>query len=303
MSIKSGEAEPESRVPAGGAPEGTAPAKAASPVDFWLGLFLLLYSGGYLSVGLRLADYVTRPAKIGAVAWSVFGAALFVAGGLVFTRGLAFRSTRVALTASAVLYAVRAVFGTFSAGNPFASLPSFLGKLEVGLGLAADLALGVTAAWLVVAVALPGTGEDRRFGRTGLAFLGAFAFQAAVIPLADLVLRLLSVPDLLRATLTSGPFYVVREVPTLVRGLAGIVGLVAVWRAARRWTAPGPAPWATGLWALADLALVGALWMSWMQPTAAVTPSTPAAIRTTLFVLLPALALFGLAATLRPKKV
>jgi len=209
------------------------------------------------------------------VAWSVFGAALFVAGGLVFTKGLTPRSTRVALTAAAVLYAVRALFGTFSAGNPFA-LPSFLSKFEVGPGLAADLAVGVTAVWLVVAVALPGTGEDRRFGRVGPAFLGAFACQAAIIPLVDLFLRLVSVPDLLRATLTSGPFYVVREVPTLVKGLA-IVGLVAVWQAARRRRAPGSASWATGLWALADLALVGALWMSWMQPTAAVTPSTPAA--------------------------
>jgi len=143
---------PSTRVPAGGAAEETAPAKPASPVDFWLGLFLLLYSGGYLSVALRLGDYVTTPAKIGAVAWSVFGAALFVAGGLLFTKGLTPRSTRVALTAAAVLYAVRALFGTFSAGNSFA-LPSFLSKFEVGPGLAADLAVGVTAVWLVVAVA------------------------------------------------------------------------------------------------------------------------------------------------------
>lgn len=219
----------------------------------------------------------------------------------MFTRGLTPRSTRVAVAVATVVYGFRALFGTFSAGNPFANLPSLLAKFDVGLGLVADLAVGATALWLVAAVARPGAGQDRRFGQAALAFLGAFAFQAAIIPLVDFLLRLVSVPGLLQATLTSGPVYVIREVPALVKGLAGVVGLVAVWQAARRWRTPGPAFWATGLWALADLALVVALWVSWMGPTAAVTPSVPAAIRTTLFVLLPALALLGLAAALRPK--
>lgn len=52
------------------------------------------------------------------MAWSAFGAALLVAGGLVFTRGLTPRSTRVAVAVATVVYGFRALFGTFSAGNP-----------------------------------------------------------------------------------------------------------------------------------------------------------------------------------------
>ncbi len=279
-----------------GGPAG--PKLSTTPLDFWAGLFLVLYAGGYLSVGLRVREYATAAGKIAAVGWAVFGVALFVAGGLAFIRGLGLRATRLAIAVAAALYALRVAYGSVAYGNPFAGAPTALAKTIVALGLLGDLAVLAGAIWLVVAVARPGGDPERRFGTGAALFLGAFAFQAGLIPLLEFIVRLAGLPGAFGAFVQAGWSYYMRELPALVRGAAAVVALVAAGRAIRRRPPALSLPLAVALWAVADVTLMIALWVSWTSPTAATAPAWPSALRSSLFILLPAAALLGLAGSL-----
>ncbi|MCL6580759.1 MAG: hypothetical protein K6U08_03970 [Firmicutes bacterium] len=281
--------------------ESLASAKAAeSPLDLWLGLFLVLYSGGFLSIVSRLGEYEST-ARVGAFAWMAIGLALLAAGGLVLLRGLVDPISQAALATTAVLYAFRGLYGTLSFGNPFGPAGTFTARLGVALGLAADLGLVLAAGWLLV-VTVRGYGEaelGRRFTEAGLVFLAAFLVQTAVGPLVGLLLYLVTDASVLRALVTpAGPAFLLRLLPTLVKGLAGAVGLGALWRSWKERLVSEPVVWTLGLWSAADLLLVTSLWASWVGPASPLTPPLGARLRTTVFIILPALALAGLARTL-----
>lgn len=270
-----------------------------TPVEFWLGLFLVLYSGGFLSLLLQLGAYGTPLTRIAAYVWILFGLALFVGGGLTFTKGLGQPSTRIALAAAALLYGARSLFGDFVVGNPFTAVAGVLPKVDVVLGLVADLALTAAAVWMLWTALRPSGDREGSFPRAALAVVGAVALQTGVLPFVGEFLRLAAVPGALSAVFASGTT-LARQVPGLLKAVAGVVGLVAVAKAYRRGQVPGTAPWAAGLWALADVALLVILWLSWAAPRA-IKPGLPIEIRTSLLIFLPALALLALAFALRPR--
>lgn len=271
-----------------------------SPLEFWLGLFLVLYSAGYLSITLRLGEFGSGIGRVGALAWVVIGLALFAAGGLAVMRGLSYVPTRVFIVASAALFAFRAVFGTFSLGNPFAGAISTVTQVTVGLGIVADLALALGAVWFLVIAARSGARDDAAFGRGAAVFLAAFALQTAVAPLIEFLIYLFSSPAGLSAFFGSnGLVYAVKVLPTLVRGAAGAIALVAAGQALRRRGLVPLVVAATGAWAVADLVLVASLWVTWLTGPSSSAPALFSQIRTTLFVALPALALLSVTGVLR----
>ena len=255
-----------------------------------------------MSLALRTGEYVTAVGKAGALLWALFGLAVLLAGGLVLTRGLLSPAARVALASAALVYGIRSVYGSLAGGNPFAGLVGFFVRLDTALGLAGDLAVLAGAVWLTRAAARAGSGPSRGFTSAGLVFLGALAFQAGIMPLLDYVLRLAPLPGALSSVLGAGKAYFLSQAPMVLKGLAGAVGLGAVLAAARRRRIPAAAAWAAGIWAFSDITLLAALWATWTGPQAGAT-SLAAEIRTSLFVLLPALCLLGLASVLRPEAV
>ncbi len=271
-----------------------------SPLEFWLGLFLVLYSAGYLSIALRLGEYGSGIGRVGALAWVAIGLALFAAGGLAVMRGLSYAPTRVFIVASAALFAFRAVFGTLSRGNPFAGAVSTVTQVTVGLGIVADLVLALGAVWFLVITARSGARDDAAFGRGAAVFLAAFALQTAIAPLIEFLIYLFSSPAGLSAFVGSnGLVYTVKVLPTLVRGAAGAIALVAAGQALRRRGLVPSVVAATGAWAVADLVLVASLWVTWLTGPSSSAPALVFQIRTTLFVALPALALLTVTGVLR----
>lgn len=271
-----------------------------SPLEFWLGLFLVLYSAGYLSIALRLGEFGSGIGRVGTLAWVAIGLALFAAGGLAVMRGLSYAPTRVLIVASAALFAFRAVFGTFSLGNPFAGAVSTVTQVTVGLGIVADLVLALGAVWFLVIAARSGARDDAAFGRGAAVFLAVFALQTAVAPLIEFLIYLFSSPAGLSAFVGSnGLVYTVKVLPTLVRGAAGAIALVAAGQALRRRGLVPLVVAATGAWAVADLVLGASLWVIWLTGPSSSAPALFSQIRTTLFVALPALALLGVTGVLR----
>ncbi|RJQ11679.1 MAG: hypothetical protein C4551_00665 [Bacillota bacterium] len=271
-------------------------AQTASPTDFWLGLYLILFSGGYLSLVLDLGQYGTSLALTGALLWVTIGAALFISGSLVFTRGLETPAAKTALAVTAALYGVRVLLGGFILTNPFAGGQPPLATLSAGLGAVADLGVAAAAAWMLLAVFRPRANLEKSFGLAGLAFLAAFVFQVGVAPFIQLLLFLVADPGSLAALGTSsGLAFTARLLPSVARGVAGLVALWALWLTARRWELLRPQAWALGLWGVADLLFIVALWVSWSGPVVAVSPPPMVQVRTSLFIGLLAIALFGLA--------
>ena len=203
------------------------------------------------------------------ILWTVLGLALFVAGTLVYLRGLRHRPARASLALAAPAYGLRVVFGTFAYGSPFSGVSSLLSGLVTGLGVAADLLLFAAGLWFAVKTLRPGPADSSPLlalsGPNSLAFL------------SRLLLR-------------------------LVKGAAGVIGLVALWTAYSRGILAKSAAWALGLWAAGDVVCLVSLWLSWSEPSLAVAPPLVARLRTSLLGALPALALLGLAIMLGSRK-
>jgi hypothetical protein len=270
-----------------------------------LGLFLVLSSGGYLASGLRLTSPVSFFGLTTSILWTVLGLALFVAGTLVYLRGLRHRPARASLALAALAYGLRVVFGTFAYGSPFSGVSSFLPGLVTGLGVAADLLLFAAGLWFAGKTLRPGPAEtaDRGFGQAATVFLAAFVVQLGVVPLINLALYLAADSSPLLAL--SGPnslTFLARLLLRLAKGAAGVIGLCALWTAYSRGILAKSAAWALGLWAAGDVVYLVSLWLSWSEPSLAVAPPLVAQLRTSLLVALPALALLGLAIMLGSRK-
>ena len=271
------------------------------PIELGLGLFLVLSSGGYLASGLRLTSPVSFFGLTTSILWTVLGLALFVAGTLVYLRGLRHRPARASLALAALAYGLRVVFGAFAYGSPFSGVSSLLPGLVTGLGGAADLLLFAAGLWFAVKTLRPGPAEtaDRGFGQAATVFLAAFVVQLGVVPLINLALLYLAADSRLLLAL-SGPnslTFLARLLLTLVKGAAGVIALFALRTAYSRGILAKSAAWALGLWAAGDVVYLVSLWLSWATwPTS--SPPLGEQLRTSLLVALPALALLGLAVML-----
>jgi hypothetical protein len=275
------------------------------PIELGLGLFLVLSSGGYLASGLRLTSPVSLVGLTTSILWGVLGLALFVAGTLVYLRGLRHRPARASLALAALAYGLRVAFGAFAYGNPFSSVSALLPGLVTGLGVAADLLLFAAGLWFAVKTLRPGPAEtaDRGFGQAATVFLAAFVVQLGVVPLINLALYLVADSSPLLAL--SGPTsltFLSRLLLKLAKGAAGIIGLLALWTAYSRGILAKSAAWAVGLWAAGDVVYLVSLWLSWSGPSRAIAPPLVAQLRTTLLGALPTLALLGLAVMLGSRK-
>ena len=275
------------------------------PIELGLGLFLVLSSGGYLASGLRLTSPVSFFGLTTSILWTVLGLALFVAGTLVYLRGLRHRPARASLALAALAYGLVVVFGTFAYGNPFSDVSSFLPGLVTGLGVAADLLLFAAGLWFAAKTLRPGPAEtaDRGFGQAATVFLAAFVVQLGVVPLINLALYLAADSSPLLAL--SGPnslTFLARLLLRLVKGAAGVIGLCALWTAYSRGILAKSAAWALGLWAAGDVVYLVSLWLSWSESSLAAAPPLVAQFRTSLLVALPAVALLGLAVMLGSRK-
>jgi hypothetical protein len=271
-----------------------------SPLEFWLGLFLILYSAGYVSIALRLSAFGGGAGRVSALAWVAIGLAFFAAGGFLVMQGLSYPITRVSFLTAALLIAFRAAWGSVSAGNPFTATVSTATNVALGLGLVADLALVAGALWFLLTTTRAGVRDDAVFGRGATVFLAAFALQTAIVPAIESLLYLFTNSQGFSAFAgLRGMVYAVKILPTLVRGVAGLAVLVAVRRFLGNRPPSAAVIWAAGLWATADLLLVAALWIAWQAEAAFTTLALLGRIRTTLFVALPALALLVITAILR----
>ena len=265
------------------------------PLELGLGLFLVLSSGGYLaSVVSRLNSPVSFLGLTRPILWAVLGLALFVAGTLVYLRGLRHRPARASLALAALAYGLVVVFP-----------PSLLPGLVTGLGVAANLLLFAAGLWFAVKTLRPGPAEtaDRGFSQAATVFLAAFVVQLGVVPLINLALYLAADSSPLLAL--SGPnslTFLARLLLRLVKGAAGVIGLCALWAAYSRGILAKSAAWALGLWAAGDVVYLVSLWFSWSESSLAVAPPLVEQLRTSLLVALPALALLGLAVMLGSRK-
>lgn len=266
------------------------------PTQFWLGLFLVLSSGQYLTNLITVTAYPTRQLQVGAALLGLTGVALLAAGGLVLQQGLAGRAARITLGAAAVFFALVDLYPLVVYGNPLRLATGPVGTTVAALGLLGSLSLLAAALWLAVAIWRPRAGEHDLV-RPALVLLAAIAFQKAAVPLVRLLVNLAANPEavsaLARFSLVS---LTANLMPTLIRALGAAAGLTALWLTLRRPERGGPAGLAglaVALWAAADLLLVAALWSSWSSGLST-PPPFALRLRTVVLITLPALALLAL---------
>ncbi|MEW6032643.1 MAG: hypothetical protein AB1645_07155 [Bacillota bacterium] len=282
--------------------------RRTSPVEFWFGLFLVLFSGQFLSNLPLILEHRTWQLQFGAFGLTLTGITLFVAGGYVLQSGLEERRTHLALAVAALAFGLMGLYPNIVYGNPFALVVGLPGGLIVLFGLLGGLVLAYAAVWFARAVfAEAGLDQVRRMG---LVFLAAVALERGVIQFLRTLVQVLAEPGTLRAwAVFSWVAFAGRFLPVLVRGLAAAMILWVVWAAVGRdFGLPareqprrllvGVAGLAIALWASADLFYAGALWAAWAVPF---TPDPPLLfkVRTSALILLPALPLLALADAVR----
>jgi len=284
-----------------------------TPLEFWLGLYLVLLSGQYLTNLLHVTDFPSWQGRVFSMLLALTGVGLFAAGGYVLNRGLEARQTRRTLGVTAVLFAAADLAPSVIYGNPLARAVGVPGTLVVTADLLGSLVLAAAAVWLVAA-AFDRPPAEGAFRLRGLVFLGAAALQEGVVPLFKVVVNVIADPGALAAVagaslLTLAAFIL----PPLTRGLAGLLALWVLWPAvgpsvtarlagrspqgARR-LLPRQAALAVALWALADALVLGSLWVSWSDGLG-VPPPLAARLQTSLLLALPVLPLSALASALR----
>jgi len=284
-----------------------------SPVELWFGLFLVLYSAPFLLNFLYITDYPGWQMQSQSGLLGLVGVGLFLSGGFVMTRGIAYRRSHLALAATAVLLGLADIYPRIVYGNPFSGTPGPTEGLVVAVGLLGSLTLAAAAVWLFGTVlGKPQAGSG--FERATLLFVAAFALQKGVVPLVVILIDL--VADLARIGtalfIRSGLSWASYVLPPLVRAVAGVTALWVIRTTLKTGEAApaadasgglparvpiGPSALAVALWAVSDLLMLGSLWSSWLTGLAA-PPPLALRLQTSLLLVLPALALFALSAVL-----
>jgi hypothetical protein len=241
------------------------------PINFWAGLFLLLFSGQFLANLVQTPDSLIWQLRVAALLLGLVGVLIFAAGAYVLSKGPADTTTRKVLAVAAVGFAVTDLYPQLLHGNPFTLVVGAPGTVIVSLGLLGGAALLAVSVWFAVTV-FSREAREERFVEVGLILLAAIAFERGLVPLLRFLVSVGAEPGALRAWFAFSPVALSgRLLPVVVRGLAGITVLwvirLALGRspaAARHTVAPealaGLAGLAIALWAVSDLLYVGALW-------------------------------------------